>query len=167
MTLISRDPRTLAEVHHEIRTVFQQAGLPRDTNAERLIRQGLDTAYEVTLERADEHSFALGESKFGGHPHVLPEWPWPTDPQGMPLRFLYQIQLACLEPERTSECLPTEGLLSVFWDFFSRSMELTYHRTWSPTRGPSLQRRDDAQSQLASWIIATTRPGALRLGVAP
>ena len=126
MTLISRDPRTLAQVHQEIRQIFHGANLPSGNETEMLVYHGIHTAYRVTLEHCEEDELLPGSSKFGGHPDVLPEWKWPVDPEGKPLRFLYQILLSALEPERTSDCLPTQGMLSTFWDFNSTSVHVAY-----------------------------------------
>ncbi|WP_221089926.1 DUF1963 domain-containing protein [Deinococcus aquaedulcis] len=126
MTLMIEDPRTLAEIHQAIRIVLQEAGLPPGTDTEACILQSIQPCYHVTLDPCAEHTLPVGGTKFGGHPDVQPDWVWPMDAEGKPLRFVCQINCADLDTLRTSDALPQGGLLSIFWDFLSEAVAFTF-----------------------------------------
>ncbi|MFB9993913.1 DUF1963 domain-containing protein [Deinococcus oregonensis] len=139
-----RDPRTLHEVRQELRRIFAGAGQPPENETEVLLCAGLHSAFLVTFENSEDTAFSPGDTKFGGWPDALPEWVWPTDLQGTPLRFLCQLSLPDVDPAGTSDWLPDQGLLSVFWNFSSSAAHLTYVRDEDLSR---LQRRSPADPQ--------------------
>lgn len=67
----------------------------------------------ITTETVSEDLVPLGGSKFGGHPDLPPNAPWPRCERG-PLGFLGQISLAELKQTQVAHVLPPTGLLSVF-----------------------------------------------------
>lgn len=85
--------------------------LPRD-HAARLLahaRPSLALSLHPTTAPLD-----AGASKVGGDPDLPDEVRWPTDPSGVPLSFVAQVDLSRLPA--VDDDLPREGVLSFFYD---------------------------------------------------
>ena len=69
----------------------------------------------IQTQPIDEDSIPIGGSKFGGHPDLPKELPWPTVSDG-PLGFLGQINFNEIQNSLASEYfgLPEQGLLLLF-----------------------------------------------------
>jgi uncharacterized protein (TIGR02996 family) len=83
-----------------------------------LLRRARPVLHIDMVPTADE-LIPPGDTKFGGHPDIPPEWSWPFGKADWrtkeePLTFHCQIRLRDLLGTLASYLLPTEGLISVF-----------------------------------------------------
>lgn len=94
--------------------------------AERLKAAGLDRFVELALKEAapcirfrtvplGQESLAPGSSKAGGNPDLPDDVEWPRK-EGRPLSFILQINLTDLHVYECAAVLPSQGLLSIFYD---------------------------------------------------
>jgi uncharacterized protein (TIGR02996 family) len=67
----------------------------------------------ITTEPVKEDLLEVSGSKFGGHPDLPRDTPWPTCDQG-PLGFLGQIAIRDVKNTQVARSLPEDGLLSFF-----------------------------------------------------
>jgi uncharacterized protein YwqG len=73
-------------------------------------------ALKLATKRADESTIPVGATKFGGHPDLPNDQPWPTY-NGRTIRFLAQINLGEMPAAEVDNWpLPTSGLLSFWYD---------------------------------------------------
>ncbi|MDR1481095.1 MAG: DUF1963 domain-containing protein [Synergistaceae bacterium] len=70
---------------------------------------------KIKTTKADEAAFRLGESKFGGLPHLPADFEWPMY-NGKPLAFIAQFNLADVAAYDTDNKLPHEGILYFFYE---------------------------------------------------
>src|SRR5205814_1938280 len=61
-------------------------------------------------------SSAYGSSRLGGLPMVDTNFSWPADPDGQPLPFVGQIDLADVSRVCSDDIVPTDGLMALFYD---------------------------------------------------
>jgi uncharacterized protein YwqG len=70
---------------------------------------------KIKTTKAEETAFRLGESKFGGLPHLPAGFEWPVY-NGKPLAFIAQFNLADVAAYDTGNKLPREGILHFFYE---------------------------------------------------
>jgi uncharacterized protein YwqG len=70
---------------------------------------------KIKTTKAEETEFRLGESKFGGLPHLPADFVWPVY-NGKPLAFIAQFNLADVAAYDTGNKLPHEGILHFFYE---------------------------------------------------
>ena len=87
-------------------------------------------AIALNILPAKAEDFKLGQSKLGGQPDLPKNVDWFTDNQGKPLSFIAQINLAELVDFKTTDALPTKGILYFFYD------------TWSDAYGLDIKDKD-------------------------
>jgi uncharacterized protein (TIGR02996 family) len=89
-------------------------------------------AIGIDYKRAQERTFPVGASKFGGRPDLPPDAEWPMTYEE-PLTFLAQFNLSELHASPVARALPATGLLSLFCyhdydeNFDDRDWRLLYH----------------------------------------
>ncbi|WP_422510215.1 YwqG family protein [Stenotrophomonas sp. GZD-301] len=69
----------------------------------------------IGFSRTADADAPIGASRIGGGPDVPADFQWPTH-NGRPLDFMLQINLADLQGLQSGLDLPTQGLLSFFYD---------------------------------------------------
>ncbi len=95
-----------------LRQIIINNGLARV--ADKLIESVKPCTTIHTITATDDY-IPIGESKFGGSPDVPVEFDWPTW-KNLPLSFLGQINLSTIAKNPIAALLPTEGLLSFFYN---------------------------------------------------
>ncbi|MBN2825838.1 MAG: DUF1963 domain-containing protein, partial [Campylobacterales bacterium] len=69
------------------------------------------SAIKINLKADDD--VTLGDSKFGGNPHLPSDFEWPLNDEGIPLPCLAQFNLAQLPP---NNLIHNQGMLYFFYD---------------------------------------------------
>ena len=85
------------------------------THQDALIDRLLPTV-RIETARVSSDDLTLGESRFGGEPDVPSDFVWPLAPDGTPLSFLAQIDLAAISAIHADELLPRAGWLFFFYN---------------------------------------------------
>ncbi|WP_053485656.1 YwqG family protein [Lysinibacillus sp. FJAT-14745] len=83
--------------------------------AEQILQFAKNSIRAIATPTADE-DIRMGHSKIGGAPDTTTDFVWPKTKNGQPLYFLCQLNLAEIKPFDSNHLLPTEGLLSFFYD---------------------------------------------------
>jgi uncharacterized protein YwqG len=91
-------------------------------------------------ELAEEPSIGIGETKLGGRPDLPGPFEWPRY-DGLPQSFIAQINLAEVHPYDVDRHLPTNGLLSFFYDSEQRvwGFDPTEDGAWAVHYTPDLE----------------------------
>jgi uncharacterized protein YwqG len=69
---------------------------------------------QFKLVNNDERNFYLGQSKFGGVPHLPKEYKWPVAPDSISLTFAAQLNLEEIDVKSLDSRFPAKGLLLFF-----------------------------------------------------
>jgi uncharacterized protein YwqG len=101
-------------------------------------------AVRLRLSRAEEDSFAIGATRFGGSPDLPAGFAWPMR-EGRPLTFIGQVECApvreLIEPASRpeAELLPRDGLLSFFYDALAQpwGLEIAHRGSSAIVYSPS------------------------------
>ncbi|WP_042477491.1 YwqG family protein [Bacillus ndiopicus] len=83
--------------------------------AEQILQHAKNSIRSIATRAAD-NVIQIGQSKIGGSPDVPVDFVWPQTNKGQPLHFLCQLNLADVKPYDSSNLLPTDGILSFFYD---------------------------------------------------
>ena len=95
----------------EFRAALQRAGLGRHVDA---LVDAARPSIRLDADTGLDHD-RLGASRLGGDPDLPAGAEWPRK-NGAPLSFVAQVDLAELAPYDLEGVLPTDGLLSLFYD---------------------------------------------------
>ncbi len=77
------------------------------------IMQMCEPSISITPTLCDDGKFEMGESKFGGFPHLPKSKSWPAY-EGVPMGFIGQLNLEDFHETIVAQKLPSHGLLSFF-----------------------------------------------------
>lgn len=91
---------------------IQRTGLSQLTP---VLDQLTSPSIRISTNPSYETAIQPGQSKFGGMPDLPANMEWPTM-NGAPMEFIAQIQLAEAHPYDAAHLLPSQGLLSFFYD---------------------------------------------------
>lgn len=115
------DERQVSNIELALKPYNEQARLTRKLELSPLAERHdevmslLKPALLLRTRESTDAKIPVGDSKVGGQPDLPPEVTWPTDPDGKPLAFLAQLNLAEVARHPISlKGLPASGLLSVF-----------------------------------------------------
>ena len=97
---------------NRLEELLKAAGLARVSTK---IMQVALPSIRLKVYPVDETQIELGTTKFGGSPELPTGYPWPEH-DGFPLPFVAQINLSEVTSYDPMRLLPTEGLLSFFFD---------------------------------------------------
>lgn len=97
----------------KLRTVLQDFEL--EEAADQILHFAKNSIRAKATLTADAE-IRMGHSKIGGAPDTPTDFVWPQTKSGQPLYFLCQLNLAEIKPFDSNHLLPTEGLLSFFYD---------------------------------------------------
>lgn len=110
----------------------------------------------LTSVPSTDKEVRVGASKFGGEPDLPEETKWPTW-KGKPLAFLAQINLSDVRQFPWCASLPSEGLLSVFYDQDQSTwgMDPADKGSWSVlfSDGKKLARRPQPQEMEINYSV--------------
>lgn len=91
---------------------IQQSGLSQLTS---LLDKLTSSSIRISTNPSYETAIQPGQSKFGGMPDLPANMEWPAM-NGAPMEFIAQIDLSDAKPYDTAHLLPSQGLLSFFYD---------------------------------------------------
>lgn len=96
----------------QIKELFDKKGLSRFWNS---MQSKIKNGITISLEKTQEDSLPIGQSKIGGFPDLPKEIEW-FKFKDKPMSFLAQINLAEVKPFDLDDKLPNEGILYFFYD---------------------------------------------------
>lgn len=83
--------------------------------AEQILQFAKNSIRAIATPTVDKE-IQIGHSKIGGAPDIPTDFVWPQTKNGQFLHFLCQLNLAEIKPFDSNNLLPTDGLLSFFYD---------------------------------------------------
>lgn len=99
--------------HERIRAELAARGLAQ--SAVEFVMQRLRAGHRIASGESSADDLPLGASHVGGVPDMPRDWEWPAAPDGRPLSFLAQINLADLPRAALDDPLPKRGRLLFFY----------------------------------------------------
>lgn len=96
-----------------LKKLFKEFGLEHKTK--QLLSFARDSI-RMYVNHCSDEDIPMGHSKIGGCPDVPTDFSWPYKNEDTPLYFLCQLNLNDIKPYDTNSLLPSDGILSFFYD---------------------------------------------------
>lgn len=106
--VLEEEPKTLEDVHK----LFQTFGIGKYFET---VKPLVRNAIKLDLTPQDEPAFPLLQSKIGGRPALGENQEWPVNPNGIPMSFIGQLNMAEVNAFDPEKRFPEKGLLSFFY----------------------------------------------------
>lgn len=109
---------TYRAILEDLRGAIESSPFAQHTES---VMSSVRPAVSISTHRAKEKDIPIGDSKFGGRPHLPKRFEWPSR-DGRPLMFLAQLDLGQVPRDHfDDDLLPPSGMIFFFYDVLANA----------------------------------------------